>query len=224
MQIFWKGQACFQIIALKGKQEQVKIVIDPYEDSIGLKPPSLEADILLMTHNHFDHNNEKGVKGLPAGRQGNSFIIGNPGEYEVQGVFVQGVFSFHDQVEGKERGTNTIYVLEAEGLRVCHMGDFGQKELTSEQLDAIGDVDVLLLPVGGVYTIDAKGAAGIVGQIEPKIAIPMHYALPKLKVKLGGVEEFLKIMGAKGVSPQEKLVLKAKDLTEEETNVVVLQP
>ncbi len=227
MQILWKGHSCFQILASKGKparpgQEQVKIVIDPYDEAVGLKLGTLEADILLMTHDHHDHNNEKAVKGPPG--QGTPFIIGNPGEYEVQGIFIKGISSFHDDSEGKERGLNTIYVLEAEGIKLCHLGDIGQKELTAEQLEAIGDVDVLFLPVGGVYTIAAKEAANIIGQLEPKIAIPMHYALPGSKVKIGGVEEFLKIMGAKSVVPQEKLVLKTKDLVEEETKIVVLEP
>ena len=216
MQILWKGHACFQILASIGKQEQVKIVIDPYDEAVGLKLGVLEANILLMTHDHHDHNNQKGVKGAP-------FIIGNPGEYEVQGIFIKGISSFHDEVEGKERGLNTIYTIEAEGIRLCHLGDIGQKELTPDQLEAIGDVDVLFVPVGGVYTIAAKEAANIISQLEPKIAVPMHYALPGSKVKIGGVEEFLKIMGAKSVVPQEKLVLKAKDLTEEEIKIMVLQ-
>ncbi len=104
------------------------------------------------------------------------------------------------------------------------MGDLFQKELSPEQLEAIGDVDILFVPVGGIYTIDAKEAADIVAAVEPKIAIPMHYALLKLKEKLAGVEEFLKIMGAKSVVPQEKLLVKAKDLSQEETQIVVLQP
>ena len=221
MQILWKGHACFQILAAKGKQEQVKIVIDPYDEAVGLKLPTLEADILLMTHDHHDHNNEKALR-QAQGKQ--PFIIGNPGEYEVQGIFIKGISSFHDENEGKERGLNTLYVIEAEGIKLCHLGDIGQKELTAEQLEAIGDVDVLFLPVGGVYTIAAKEAANIIGQLEPKIAIPMHYALPGSKLKIGGVEEFLKIMGAKGVVPQEKLILKLKDLVEGETKIVVLNP
>ncbi|MBI2642606.1 MAG: MBL fold metallo-hydrolase, partial [Candidatus Wildermuthbacteria bacterium] len=135
-----------------------------------------------------------------------------------------GIFSYHDEQEGKERGTNTIYTIEVEDMRLCHLGDFGQKELSAEQLEAIGDIDVLMVPVGGVYTIDAKTASHIVNQIEPKIVLPMHYALPKLKVKLAPVEEFLKVMGAKAAQPEEKLTVKAKDLTTEETKVVVLTP
>lgn len=217
MQIIWKGQACFQIQASPRKQETLKIVLDPYEDQVGLKLSPLEADIALFTHDHFDHNNAKALKASP-------FLIANPGEYDIKGAYIKGIFSYHDEKEGQERGTNTIYTIEVEDLRICHMGDFGQKELTSEQLEAIGDIDVLLLPVGGVYTIDAKGASHVISQIEPRIAIPMHYALPSLKVKLAGVEEFLKVMGAKSVQPQEKLMIKAKDLTTEETKIVVLTP
>ncbi|MBI1971402.1 MAG: MBL fold metallo-hydrolase [Candidatus Wildermuthbacteria bacterium] len=222
MQVIWKGQACFQLLISRAKEEPLKIVIDPYAGSFtGLRELSLDADIALFTHDHADHNNAKALRqaqGKPP------FVIANPGEYEVQGVFIKGIPSYHDQSEGKERGLNTIYCIEGEDIQVCHLGDLGQKELTSQQLELIGDVDILLIPVGGVYTIDAKGAVGIVHQLEPRIVIPMHYAIPKLKFTLAGPEEFLKAMGAKGVQPQEKLTVKAKDLSGEETQVVVLSP
>lgn len=219
MQIVWKGQACFSIVITRGKQEQVKILIDPFEDSIGLKLPPQEADIVLVTHGHSDHNNVKIVKGDP-------FIIDSPGEYEVKSVFVQGVTTFHDDVQGKERGLNTIYTITAEGITLCHMGDFGQKELTPEQVDKIGDVHVLMIPVGGTYTINGKEAGKVISQIEPKIIIPMHYALPKLKPNLAKVEEFLQVMGKKGLEPQGKLSLKAKDVAGEtkEAEIVVMRP
>lgn len=234
MQIVWKGQACFQITTTQQK-EQVKIVIDPYDDSLGLKLPSMEADIALVTHNHFDHNNTKGLKGPSTGStgsrqagsgRGNPFVIAGPGEYEVKGVFVQGIASFHDEAQGKERGENTMYTIRAEGVTLCHLGDFGQKELTPEQIEKIGTVDVLLVPVGGTYTINGKEANKVVSQIEPKIIVPMHYALPKLKVKLAPVEEFLRSMGAKKAEPQQKLTLKEKDVAgeKEEAEIVVLQP
>ena len=217
MQIAWKGHACFHIIAQRVKQEQVKIVIDPFDPSIGLRLPSMEADVVLVTHNHSDHNNTKGVKGEP-------FVISSPGEYEIKDIFVQGIPSFHDNSQGKERGMNTIYTIEVEGIRVCHLGDFGQAELSAEQVEKIGNIDVLCIPVGGVYTIGAKAAAKIVGQIEPRTVIPMHYLLPNLKFKLEKVDEFLRTMGAGKAEPQNKLTLKAKDLTGEETKVVVLIP
>jgi len=225
MQIFWKGQACFQILTSRGKDGELKIVVDPYEESIGLKLPNLQADILLVTHNHFDHNNVKGVQGPSTGSGQGPFVISNPGEYDVKGVFVQGIFSFHDDTQGKERGLNTIYTIEVEDMKLCHLGDLGQKELTAEQLNQIGDVDVLFVPVGGVYTIDGKEASHIVSQLEPKIVIPMHYALPKLKAKLAGVAEFLKPMGAlRQAQGEPKLLIKERDLINEETRVVVLTP
>ena len=219
MQIVWKGQACFSIVSSRGKQEQVKILIDPFEDSLGLKLPLQEADIVLVTHGHFDHNNIKVVKGDP-------FVIDSPGEYEVKSVFVQGITGFHDDVQGKERDLNTIYIITTEGITLCHMGDFGQKELTPEQVEKIGNVHVLMIPVGGTYTISGKEAGKIISQIEPKIIIPMHYALPKLKPNLDKVEEFLQIMGKKGLEPQGKLSLKAKDVAGEikEAEVVVMRP
>lgn len=217
MHILWHGQSCFEIIASQQKGEQIKIVIDPFSEDIGLSLPKLEADILLATHDHYDHNNIKGVAGDP-------FLVQGPGEYERKDVFIQGIPSYHDEKDGKERGQNTIYTIEAEEMRLCHLGDFGQKELTSEQLEKIGDADILMVPVGGNFTVDAKGAAKIISQIEPRIIIPMHYYLPKLKVKIDGLDSFLKEMGQKSTEPQPKLLIKKKDLPEEETKVIVLQP
>jgi L-ascorbate metabolism protein UlaG (beta-lactamase superfamily) len=217
MHITWKGQSCFQIVVSQQKGEQVKLVIDPYSDEVGFRLPKVEADILLVSHDHADHNNAKGV-------EGNYFLIDAPGEYERKEVFIQGIKSFHDEKEGKERGPNTIYVIEAEEIRLCHLGDFGEKELSSEQIEQIGDIDILMVPVGGVFTLDAKGAAKVIAQIEPRIVIPMHYALPKLKSKIDGLDKFLKEMGHKSAPAEEKLSIKKKDFAAEETKIVVLQP
>jgi len=223
MQITWKGQACFSITAQRNKQEQVRLVIDPFDPSIGLNLPPLEADIVLSTHDHSDHNNIKGVKGAsPSG--GEPFAITGPGEYEIKDVFVRGILSFHDEKQGSERGTNAIYAIETEGMRLCHLGDLGQAELTEDQVSKIGNVDILFVPVGGVYTIGAKAAANIVHQVEPRIVIPMHYMLPKLKFKLEKADDFLREMGAKNAEPQGKLNIKVRDLSGEETKVVVLTP
>ncbi|MSU60742.1 MAG: hypothetical protein EXS52_02385 [Candidatus Staskawiczbacteria bacterium] len=214
--ITWAGQSCFQI-SVTASKESCDIVIDPFDEKIGLKMPNFNADVLLVSHGHADHNNVRGVKGTP-------FLIENPGEYEKNGVFVQGIDSFHDDVEGKERGRNTMYVIEVEDIRFCHLGDFGQKQLTDEQLDKIGHVDILMIPVGGTYTISSSEALKVIGQIEPKIVIPMHYALPKLKVELDGVDKFLKAMGKNSVEPQDKFTVKASLLPKEgETQIVVLQ-
>jgi len=214
MHIIWHGQSFFQIQTSLNKGEQTTLAIDPFDESTGLKPPSFQADVLLITHDHHDHNNKKAIKGTP-------FLIEGPGEYEVKEIAIQGVPSFHDEEEGKKRGPNTLYLIEMEEMKVCHLGDFGQKELTEDQLEQIGDIDVLMVPVGGEYTLDAKGAAHVISQIEPKIVIPMHYAIPKLKIKLDEVDKFLKEVGKKSVVPQPKLLIKKKDLPLE-TQVVVL--
>lgn len=216
--ISWAGQSCFQISVSNSKDHSADIVIDPYDEATGLKLPNLSADILLVTHPHHDHNNIKAIKGDP-------FLISGPGEYEVKGVFIQGIPSFHDDSNGKEKGQNTIYVFEAEDIKFCHLGDLGQKQLTDEQLEKIDAIDVLLIPVGGEYTIDSQSAQKIIGQIEPKIVIPMHYDLPKLEMKLDGVDKFLKTMGKPSVTPQDKLTIKDSTLPKEGAmEIVVLQP
>ena len=217
MNIFWHGQSCFQILVSQNKGEQISIVIDPFSEEIGLKLPKLEANILLITHKHYDHNNTKAVGG-------NYFLIEGPGEYDVKNVVLQGISSFHDNSQGKERGENVIYTIEVEDLKICHLGDLGQKELTEEQLEKIGGVDVLMIPVGGTYTISDKEAAKIMSQLEPKITIPMHYALPKLKVKLDSLDKFLKNFGIKNLEPLKKLSVKKKDLSDEEAKIVILKP
>ena len=215
--IYWAGQSCFQISVSNSREHSADIVIDPFDETIGLKLPNLSADILLVSHDHYDHNNIKAVKGEP-------FVIQGPGEYEIKEVFITGIPSFHDDKEGKEKGQNTIYVIEAEDMRFCHLGDLGQKQLTDEQLEKIDGVDVLMIPVGGEFTIDSSAAQKTISQIEPKIVIPMHYNLPKLKMKLEDVAKFLKTMGKNSIVPQDKLVVKASTLPKEGMEIVVLQP
>ena len=216
--IYWAGQSCFQISVSNSRDSSADIVIDPFDEVTGLKLPNLSADILLVTHDHKDHNNIKGIKGTP-------FVIQGPGEYEIKEVFVQGIPAFHDDKDGKEKGQNTIYAIETEEMRFCHLGDLGQKLLTDEQLEKIGRIDVLMIPVGGEYTIDSSTAQKIISQIEPKIVIPMHYALPNSKDKLDDVSKFLKTMGKNSVTPQDKYVVKASTLPKEGVmEIVVLQP
>jgi len=222
MQIIWHGQSCFQILASRGKNNQVSIVTDPFSPETGLKVPDLEADILLVSHQHSDHNNVKAVSASPGASP--IFLINGPGEYEAKNVFLEGIASFHDNCQGKERGENTIYTIEVEDLKICHLGDLGQKELTDEQLEKIGEVDILMIPVGGIYTISAREAPKILEQLEPKITIPMHYAIPKLKIKLESLDKFLKVFGIKNLEPIKKLSIKKKDLSPEEAKIVVLKP
>lgn len=216
MDIYWYGQACFK---LKGKNASV--VIDPYDPEFtGLKlPKDLQADVVLTTHAHQDHNNSGAVGKSPSGTLPMAFS--EPGEYEVAAVVITGINSFHDSSEGSERGLNTIFHLLFDNLDIVHLGDLGQRELTEKQIAEIGQTDILLIPVGSVYTIDAKAAANIVAQLEPRIIIPMHYKIEGLKFELEGVANFLKEMGAENALPQPKLSI-TKERLPEEPQVVVL--
>lgn len=215
MDIYWGGQALFR---LKGKNASV--VIDPYDpDYTGLKlPKDLTADVVLASHDHKDHNNTSAVT-PPVG--GKSMAFKDPGEYEVAGAVITAINSFHDDTNGTERGKNLIFHIMLDGLNIVHLGDLGQSKLTEDQLSQIGQTDILLVPVGSVYTIDAKGATAIVSQLEPKIIIPMHYKIEGLKFELEGVEGFLKEMGTDSVTPQPKLSITRERLPEE-PEVVVL--
>ncbi|KPJ73648.1 hypothetical protein AMJ48_00260 [Parcubacteria bacterium DG_74_1] len=217
MNIIWHGQSCFEIIATPAKNSQIKIIIDPFSEELGLKVPKLEGDIVLLSHSNYGPNRGKTLSGSP-------FLISGPGEYEVKNVFIQGTPSFAGSKKEKERSENTIYTIETEDLKLCHMGDLNQKELNEEQLEEIGDIDILMVPIGGADTVSAKEALRIMAQIEPKITIPMYYALPKLKVKLDGLDKFLKPLGIKSVTPEPKLTIKQKDLSAEEAKIVVLKP
>lgn len=208
MEITWLGQACFKI---KGKNAAV--LLDPFDpDFTGLKlPKDLTSDVVLVSHDHKDHNN---VGSFPV-------AFKQPGEYEVGGVVITAVESFHDNSQGSERGKNIIFHLLFDNLNIVHLGDLGQAKLTEEQVAQIGQTDILLIPVGSVYTIDAKAASEIVAQLEPKIIIPMHYKIEGLKFDLEPVDNFLKEMGAEGAAPQPKLSV-TKEKLPEEPQVVVL--
>ncbi len=210
------GQACFK---LKGKTTTV--IIDPYDSEFtGLKlPRDLTSEVVLSSHDHQDHNNTDAIAASPSGNPPMEFS--EPGEYEVGGVVISGIDSFHDDNGGSQRGKNTIFHMLFDNLNIVHLGDLGQSKLTEEQVNQIGETDILLTPVGGVYTIDAKAAADIVSQLEPKIIIPMHYKVEGLKFELEGVETFLKEMGAEGAAAQPKLSISREKLPEEPTVVVL---
>jgi len=216
MNIIWHGQSFFEIGTKDIGNKELKIAIDPFDKSLGLKLPKTEAQILLITHGHSDHSNKKAINGNP-------FLIEEPGEYEVRGVHLKGIQGFHDDSQGKEKGKVVFYVIETENMKICHLSDIGQKELTPEQIEEIGDVDILMIPVGGVYTIDAKRASNIISQIEPKIVIPMHYQIPKLNLKLNSLDQFLKEIGSQKIEPQKKFKIKASDIPKEIMQVVVFE-
>ncbi len=218
MNITWYGQSCFKITVQTQKaKEKVSLITDPFSDKVGLKLPKIEGDVFLFSHDHYDHANKDVVSR-------DAFVVDSPGEYEVKGVFIQGIPSFHDEKKGEERGLNTIYTIEAEDVRICHLGDFGEAELSDKQLQEIGDVDVLMIPVGGVYTIDAKGATKVISQIEPRMVVPMHYKIDGLKVELEELENFLKAIGEKSAEKEEKLILQKKNLPSGEMKIVPFLP
>lgn len=213
MTITWLGQSCFKI-----QDKEITVIVDPYSNEVGFKLPRLAADIVSISHDHFDHNNVEAVSGTT----GAPFVISGPGEYEVKGVFVYGIPSWHDKSEGKEKGSNTIYRIQMEGISVVHLGDLGHT-LSEEEVAKLDGVDILLVPVGGHFTVGGSEAAEVVSQLEPRIVIPMHYKIPGLKMDVDPVDKFLKEMGASKAEKLPKLKIVKKDLPQEETKVVLLE-
>ena len=194
MEITWLGHSCFRI-----KGRQATVITDPYSPNLGYTLGRLNADIVTVSHQHDGHSFASGVDGNPR-------VVSGPGEYEVGGVLIIGVATFHDQLKGEKRGKNTTYVIDIDDVSVCHLGDLGHA-LTAEQVEEIGNVDVLLLPVGGVSTLNAVMAAGVVRQLEAKVVVPMHYKTPELNRELEPVERFFKELGTTQIDPQPKLTL-----------------
>lgn len=212
MIITWLGHSCFKLQDKIGN-DGVTLITDPYSKEIGLKLPSLEADLVTISHDHEDHNNTSAIKGGPR-------IIDCAGEYDVKGIFVEGIASFHDEEKGEKRGENIIYRIEIDDISVAHLGDLSHA-LDSAELEKLVGTDILLIPVGGKYTLDAKKAVEVISQIEPRMVIPMHYRHPDLKFELDDLEKFIKEIG---VVPtyEEKLKISKKDLPAEEMELVVL--
>ncbi len=196
---------------------------DPFEEYVGFSMPRLSADVVTVSHDHEDHNATHKV--AASSRRRTPFVITKPGEYEVGGISVFGTSAWHDASKGAERGPNTIYTVLIDGLRVCHLGDLGH-ELTQKQVEAIGPVDVLLVPVGGVFTIDPVNAVKAIRALEPGIAIPMHYKTDRHDTKvfddLKTVEDFLKEYGV-DPTPMTKLDIQAGKIPEETEIIVLLE-
>ena len=209
MDITWHGHACFRLY-----QRGASVVTDPYEKEIGYELPRLRADIVTVSHDHPGHRYAKGVRNR-------KLVVTGPGEYEVNGVFITGVATFHDGKKGGARGRNACYLFDFGGLKICHLGDLGHIP-SQAQIEALNSVDVLLVPVGAKSTINAAQAAEVVSLLEPKVVIPMHYRLPSLAFRLDPVTKFLKAMGLDDVSPQETLSVTKSSLPEE-TQVILLE-
>ncbi len=177
MRIKWRGHASF-LIELAGKE----LVTDPFDEELGYPLSPLTADIVTISHDHWDHN-------APETIQGNPLIVKGSGVTEIDGITLRGVDSWHDAKEGRKRGPNTIFKISAEGIDLVHLGDLGHL-LSAGQEEDIGAVDILLIPVGGEFTIDADQAVEVAARLQPKIVIPMHYATPHLSFELAPLEKF----------------------------------
>lgn len=211
MNISYFGHSCFKIEE-KISGENVVIVIDPFNEELGLKMPNVEANIATISHGHGDHNNVSILRGKP-------FVIDCAGEFDVKGVIIEGIRSFHDNKEGNERGNNIIFRYDIEGVSLAHLGDLGDI-LDNKQLEKLGGVDILFIPVGGKYTLDAKKAVEVISQVEPRIVIPMHYKTKDSKIDIDDIDKFIKEIG---ISPnyEDKLKINKKDLPVEDMRLVV---
>lgn len=184
MKIKWLGHATFVITTQNGKV----ILVDPYEsgcygDALRYPRITAEADVVTVSHQHTDHNNSKMLSGKPQ-------VINKDGEHEVSGMKIKGIPTYHDTSQGKERGENTVFVYDVDDLKLVHLGDLGHM-LTKEQLDKIGKVDILMIPVGGCFTIDAQQASEIARTLDARIVIPMHYKTDLVDFPIASVDDFI---------------------------------
>lgn len=211
MIISWFGHSSFRIED-KIDGNNISIVTDPFDSSVGLKIPNVEADVVSVSHGHSDHNNVSALRGKP-------FIVDCAGEYDIKGIIIEGIKSFHDDKKGDDRGDNIIFRFDIEGVSLVHLGDLGDV-LDNKQLEKIGGVDILFVPVGGKYTLDSKKAVEVISQIEPRIVIPMHYKTQDSKIDIEGLDKFIKEIG---IEPnyEEKLKVNKKDLPSEDMRLIV---
>ena len=208
MHIQWYGQSCFKL-----QTKDTILVINPYGKECGLTPLRTRADIVVVSNDNEENNNIAALKEDP-------FVINGPGEYERMGVAIKGISTYQDSKEGQEKGSNTIYIINIEGIKICHLGDLGHA-LSPKQIERINGVDILLAPVGE-KSITISKIIDASSEIEPRLIIPMYYKIPKVKEKLAAIDKFLKEMGAKNEKVLPKLVIKKKNLPTEETTIQIL--
>ena len=222
MEIKYLGHSSFLIKSkdVFASRDEARLVTDPFnQDFTGLHFPKTEADIITISHNHKDHNAVKEVDGTP-------LVIDMPGEFEKKGIRIFGYQSYHDDKKGAERGENIIYKIESEGISVLHCGDLGFVP-DDNFIESLGDVNVLIVPIGGTHTINSDQAITLIRKIEPTYVIPMHFASAKhneeFKKNLETVDEFIKKMGVESVDLIPKLSIKKEDLITVQMKVVLLE-
>jgi len=207
MLIRWHGHSCFEI----GGDNGVTLVTDPHDGkSIGIRPPAVQAGIVLMSHDHFDHNCERIVQGT------DRRSVTKAGSHNIKGIPILGVQSWHDQEEGKKRGQNIMFKFEVDGLVLCHLGDLGQV-LDEEQVRKLGEIDILFIPVGGTFTLDADMAWKVVKMLKPRIVVPMHFRVGGLSLSIAPVDGFLEKAGKDSVvKVGNEVELAREDLPDEQ--------
>jgi len=213
VKIKWLGHASFMITSDAG----TKIVTDPYVTGGNLNYGEIEesADIVTVSHEHGDHNNVAAVGGKPE-------VVRGTVPVEIKGIKFDGIPTYHDDAGGSKRGNNTVFCFEVDGIRVCHLGDLGHR-LGDKEVAELGKVDILLTPVGGFFTIDAKVATEVCSKLAPKVIIPMHYKNDRCSFPISGVDEFLQ--GKEGVSRLDasEVELRQGELPAT-TQIIVLKP
>lgn len=212
MKITYLGHSAFKLEESTG----TAVVCDPYAPSVGFTMTEVTADAVTVSHHHFDHDYLKGVKGNPV-------VLDKEQGYELPGVHINAVKSFHDGCQGAKRGENVIFKFRMDGLDVCHLGDLGE-ECSSELIEAILPVNVLLIPVGGNYTIDAAMAKEYIDRIMPEIVIPMHYRAKGCNVDIDKVDEFLSLMADAEIEKAgDEIELSREDMDAEATKIIVME-
>ena len=208
MEITWLGHSCFRL-----RSREAVVVTDPCSPALGYSIGKLTADIVTISHDHPGHNYRKAVAGARV-------FVTAVGEYEIAGVFIAAIPTYHDAKKGSARGKNIAYTIEMDDIRLCHLGDLGHLP-TPDQVEDMSGSDVLFIPVGGRSTIDAAAAAEVVGLLEPAVVIPMHYQTAHSAVRLDPLQSFLKEMGLTQIEPLPKVSFTSSTLPHE-TQVVVL--
>jgi len=213
MKIKWLGHASFMIIS----DSEIKIITDPYLTGGNLSYGEIResADVVTVSHDHSDHNNVAVVSGNPK-------VVSKAINTDIRGIKLNGIPCYHDDAQGKQRGKNILFCFEVDGIRVCHLGDLGHP-LSDKEVAELGKVDILLIPVGGFYTIDARVAGQVCDRLKPKVIIPMHFKNNKCTYPIAGVDEFLRDKRWVEHSNTSEVEFKPEELRTT-TQIIVLKP
>jgi len=203
LQIRWHGHSCFEIT------NNLTLVTDPHDGkSIGIPAPNVNADIILVSHDHYDHNSVKSVE------KDNSKVVTDERKRNISNIEIRGIPSFHDECEGAKRGKNIIYKFQVDDIKFCHLGDLGH-EIDNDLVEQIGDVDVLFTPIGGTFTLDDKTAWNVIKAIKPRIIVPMHYKIGGLSLPITGLDPFLQRAEYKILPVGNEIEIEKEDLPDE---------